>query len=80
MEHVGGKPHHYPEKVGRSRGKPSRPIVVLIVHFRLTPNFVTGNSTDTGERMSLDDVILAFGLSREELEAELAADLAAGSD
>jgi prevent-host-death family protein len=36
--------------------------------------------TDTGHRTNLDDAIAAFGLDRTELEAELAADLAAGRE
>jgi prevent-host-death family protein len=36
--------------------------------------------TDTGRRTSLDDAIAAFGLDRAELEAELAADHAAGRE
>lgn len=35
-------------------------------------------ATDTGVRISLDDALTAFGFDRAELEAELAADLAAG--
>lgn len=37
-------------------------------------------ATDTGERGSLDDTITAFGFTREDLEAELAADIAAGRE
>ena len=35
-------------------------------------------ATDNGRRVSLDEAISAFGFDRDELEAELAADLAAG--
>lgn len=35
--------------------------------------------TDTGNRTDLDDAITAFGFDRAELEAELAADVAASS-
>jgi prevent-host-death family protein len=35
-------------------------------------------ATDSGARTSLDDAIAAFGFNRDELEAELKADLAAG--
>jgi prevent-host-death family protein len=34
--------------------------------------------TDTGNRVSLDDALSAFGVDRAELEAELDADIAAG--
>jgi prevent-host-death family protein len=37
-------------------------------------------ATDTGARTSLDDVLAAFGFDRDELEAELSADIAAGRD
>jgi prevent-host-death family protein len=37
-------------------------------------------ATDTGERVGIDDVIRGFGFSREELEAELDAELAAERD
>ena len=37
-------------------------------------------ATDNGTRTNLDDAITAFGFDREELEAELDADLAAGRD
>lgn len=36
--------------------------------------------TDTGERTSLDDAIVALGFDRATLEAELDADVAAGRD
>ena len=36
--------------------------------------------TDDGSRRELDDVISSFGFDRAELEAELAADLAAGRE
>jgi hypothetical protein len=35
-------------------------------------------AADSGTRISLDDVISKFGFSREELERELDADIAAG--
>ncbi len=37
-------------------------------------------ATDNGSRTNLDDAIVAFGFNREELDAELEADLAAGRD
>jgi prevent-host-death family protein len=37
-------------------------------------------ATDTGHRTSLDEVIKAFGFDRATLEAELAADVAAGRE
>lgn len=37
-------------------------------------------ATDTGSRTDLDSVIESFGMTREELEAELGDELAAGSE
>ena len=37
-------------------------------------------ATDTGERVGLGDVISRFGVSRQELEAELDAELEAGRE
>jgi hypothetical protein len=50
----------------------------LEADLRQTVLLLSRAATDTGRRTGLDEVLASFGFDRAELEAELAADLAAG--
>ena len=52
----------------------------LETDLRETALLLSRVATDSGRRTGLDEVLTAFGFDRTELEAELAADLAAGRE
>jgi len=61
--------------VGARRG--ARRVLKAPADLRLAALVLARAATDTGERTSLDDVLVTFGFDRAELQAEMDAELAA---
>ena len=58
-------------------GVGARRVLKAPADLRLAALVLARAATDTGERTSLDDVLVTFGFDRAELQAEMDAELAA---